>query len=376
MLDRNAIKELPQAGSIYQILDDVKAMREYFNNIALHIGATEEQLQKSREYLAKQSKEQLQQMILEIVNRAGDSDKLKIVNAQNKFVRETQGDGTAAILKKPADKIDDQTKKEFIERLRASHTSDEIHLTYAEDKALWELAKEKDINSIPSDIFFADTIPLKDIKIVCDERGFIEGGTVCDFRVVVFDDQVKKLSEKELLDITCVGVMILNKPFRCKLYIPLYVQNGFDFVAPADYWWERPGIYAPATNGMLAQSLVEYLSTWYGVQISLLHPRIKTIYDKPLRVPIHIKGNKPAKRRKIEYLKIHKIKIKDIDSLIYDDHKKINRKCLCWYVIGHWRQYKNGKKSFVQGYWKGALRETKRNYDEGRERVVKVGGEV
>ena len=56
----------------------------------------------------------------------------------------------------------------------------------------------------------------------------------------------------------------------------------------------------------------------------------------------------------------------------YDDHKKINRKCLCWYVIGHWREYKNGNKIFIQGYWKGALRNAKKNYDDGRERIIDV----
>jgi hypothetical protein len=33
---------------------------------------------------------------------------------------------------------------------------------------------------------------------------------------------------------------------------------------------------------------------------------------------------------------------------------------MIWYVTGHWREYKKtGKRIFIQGYWKGALRDMK-----------------
>jgi hypothetical protein len=35
------------------------------------------------------------------------------------------------------------------------------------------------------------------------------------------------------------------------------------------------------------------------------------------------------------------------------------RKSMIWYVTGHWREYKSGKRIFIQGYWKGALRHSK-----------------
>ena len=43
-----------------------------------------------------------------------------------------------------------------------------------------------------------------------------------------------------------------------------------------------------------------------------------------------------------------------------------------WYVIGHYRHYKNGKTGWVNGYWKGALRETKKSFDEGRQRILET----
>ena len=133
----------------------------------------------------------------------------------------------------------------------------------------------EDVENIPSDIFFADTIPLKDIEIECDERGFIKNGKKCSFRVVIFENKIKKLSKLDFLSAESVGIMILGQPFVCKLYIPIYVMKGYDFIGIKDFWCEKQN---EITNGMLNQILTEYLTTWYGIQISLLHPQIKTIY--------------------------------------------------------------------------------------------------
>ena len=44
--------------------------------------------------------------------------------------------------------------------------------------------------------------------------------------------------------------------------------------------------------------------------------------------------------------------------------------CPAWYVVEHNRIYKNGKNVWIDGYWKGALRDVKRNLDEGKERRI------
>jgi hypothetical protein len=42
---------------------------------------------------------------------------------------------------------------------------------------------------------------------------------------------------------------------------------------------------------------------------------------------------------------------------------------MLWWVIGHWREYKNGKRVFIKGYWKGPGRYSKISPQE-RERIV------
>lgn len=357
---------------LLKLLNDKTACINLIQKMIIEMGASEETSAKSREYLENMSDDKLQQLFIELYMGSISMSKEDIVKAKNQRVRNPKINmKESALGKELTDKCSDEEKEYLKKRISQSAVSDKIKLTYEEDRMLWNMVKEKDVNNVPSDIFFANTIPLKDVEIVCDETGYIENGTTCNFRVIIFEDEVANLKNKDLLDITCVGIMILGHPFRCTLYVPLLVENGFDFVGSAIYWWENPKMDGGLTKYTLSQSLVEYLSTWYAVQIALLHPRIKEVFENPLKVPLRENKNKnKTRKRKIEYLKVHTIKAKDIEKRIFDDHKKINRKCLCWYVIGHWREYKNGKKVFIQGFWKGALRETKKNYDEGRERII------
>jgi hypothetical protein len=48
----------------------------------------------------------------------------------------------------------------------------------------------------------------------------------------------------------------------------------------------------------------------------------------------------------------------DIDKAF--EKRGFIRRSMIWYVTGHWREYKKtGKRIFIQGYWKGALRDMK-----------------
>jgi len=87
----------------------------------------------------------------------------------------------------------------------------------------------------------------------------------------------------------------------------------------------------------------------------------------------NVVANRKYKRKKVKYVKQHIINSTELDSLIYGKNKSdkanINRNVLVWYVVGHWRQIKNGKKIFVKPHWKGLLREIKMALPE-REREI------
>ena len=74
-------------------------------------------------------------------------------------------------------------------------------------------------------------------------------------------------------------------------------------------------------------------------------------------------------RRVTRYIRKHVIREEEIDAAIVPKHDR-QRNTLVWYVIGHWRHYKNGSLVFIQGHWKGPLRQLKKNLDETREREI------
>jgi hypothetical protein len=130
--------------------------------------------------------------------------------------------------------------------------------------------------------------------------------------------------------------------------------------------------YDPRILNSIMSDTIESMTTWYGVQICLLHPEIRTVFSDPVKVSVS--DNKKVKKggmRKIKYIKIHRITDEDMDEVLRPN-RTYNRHSMAWYVIGHHRTCHSGKKIFIQGYWKGALRDIKKNQDAGRERIIDV----
>lgn len=240
--------------------------------------------------------------------------------------------------------------------------TDTVRIDHKTDIELYQTLIDKNVNTIaqaPSDIFYADTVPLKDIEIEIDERDatFSCGkGMVNRYRVIILDD-LHGIHEAEVADVGYLMVYIPNTK-KIAFMVSLAVQKGNNHIFPAS-------ACAIANIPIMANT---YMTTWYAIQIALLHPKIKLLFDRPMKVPIHGKSQGSSRQRKVKYVKVHNLRVDDIKNITHEPGT-INRKCLAWYVIGHWRQYKTGKKVFIQGYWKGKLRDLKRNLDE-RERVI------
>lgn len=118
------------------------------------------------------------------------------------------------------------------------------------------------------------------------------------------------------------------------------------------------------------------LELWYGCQIALLNPIITNVVSESTTsrpFSESSKGfNKPSKKKtKIRYERVHYINAGAINGAIQADNSKrgFNRKCHCWYVIGHWRHYPN-KTIWIDGYWKGDMRFLKKADEERTREVV------
>lgn len=300
-----------------------------------------------------------------------------------------------------------QTQEDYYKGIvnfcRMSEPSDRVCLDSRMDDKLYEVWRDRSVIpegashmppgstakfGVPADIIFANTIPIKDCEIWVDERDQLPGGIICKYRVVIFDylDQslalVKKFEEEGVFEKPepfMVGATIIDLP-NSQLYLPIFVEYGNDFTLLAAPFVLKNGKCVDARKA-LGVDLVDmsyfgtlgnqYLLTWYSIQISLLHPRIKEGYrmDDPSIKNAKKKKSKQTKRRTKLIRRLY------LDEAVLERETKgdsINRKTLVWYVCGHFRHYKSGKIIFIQPYWKGALRQIKRNIDNGRDREIAI----
>lgn len=296
-----------------------------------------------------------------------------------------------------------RTEEEYYEGIvkfcKMSHPSDRVCLDSKMDDKLYEVWKNRSVipegtpygsagkYGIPADIIFANTIPIKDCEIWVDERDQLEEGMLCKYRVVIFESLkhmlplVKKFEEEGVCEKSepfLVGATIIDLP-KFQLYLPIFVQYGVDFTLLGAPFIYKNGKCESAVSALRTPMVHEYfgsmgnqfLLTWYSIQISLLHPRIKEGYrvENPSVKNAKKKKSKQTKRRTKLIRKLY------LDEAVLDREtakEGINRKTLVWYVCGHFRHYKNGRIIFIQPYWKGALRAVKRNLDSGRDREIAI----
>lgn len=272
--------------------------------------------------------------------------------------------------------LSDERNAEIVADINKSRPSDTIYLTGTEDRMLvdlWINPTDERI-MIPSDIFFAGTIPLLDCRLVVDESD-INGITVT-YRVVIFSDYKERIEQAKDYEGAgvLVGALIPENFAPYYYYYPLVVAHEMNSLASAGIGWiNGKRMLVDVTKKYMAQSFVAFMETWYGIQIALLHPTVQEVFKNPKTVveeakPTNKHGHKP---RKVRYIKKHMVPSKELELAIYGRNgKEKQRHALVWYVIGHWRELKSGRKVFVNPYWKGPLRELKRNLDERQREIV------
>ncbi|HCU2976164.1 hypothetical protein ACTGZ3_11015 [Clostridioides difficile] len=347
---------------------------------------TQEQMIKSREYFAKLSFQELMDLYSSMVAYGNahtpDNMSTKTYMEMVRKIRSKNGDAadSKALLELPTEFMEEREAEAIWNSIDASCPSDHIYLTHKEDEEIIRLwAKEDKAVEVPSDIFFVDTIPLLDVRITIDETDEPDG-KLMDFRIVIFDDFKKRIEEGGEHPIT-VGAVLFGSDLEYKIFTPIIVAKGYDSIITGlpgcrgwskekmNYYCEKVPMY------YLNRSAGAILSTWYGIQIALLHPTVRTVFrgGRKSRDEETKLDRKPGTKRVVRYVKKHIIKHEEMEECLYGGESNINRHTLVWYVIGHWRKLANGTKQFIKPYWKGPLRELKMALDD-REREIVTGG--
>ena len=217
---------------------------------------------------------------------------------------------------------------------------------------------------IPVDLFRSETIPLRDVVFRLDIFSDFEKYDENDCLRCIYKDKTLYFIYSSRYDVLCLKSRCVDDHVEIDPSI-MYLKNSSLYVLGYSG-------YQYSTK-LAAYSLAEYfLGIWYEVQHLLLNPYIhEPVFSKSSKVKQNVDGyivqQRPTDKRK---RRTRYVRYKEFNNSIAHSDVLRNRHTLCWYVIGHTRHYKSGKNVWIDGYWKGPLRDTKKNFDEGRERII------
>lgn len=241
--------------------------------------------------------------------------------------------------------------------LKEHHPSDEIILDAETYMTVMDFRKKvvgDDKNNV-SDVIWAKTVPIGDIELTNENK------TV---RICIFEECLDAIDE---MPVGKVGIVGAIQEYGNKDFVIIGVEKGKNSTHISLEAFDKGG----KIIGNIKDHSVfyEFMRIWHGIQIALLNPQIKDVFTTGQMVKRYTREDTPTRKRQrvVRYVKRHVIDANKLKQTL----KEYHRHCLAWYVIGHWRHYKNGHTVFIKPYWKGVLRDSKRNFDK-RERVIAV----
>ena len=227
--------------------------------------------------------------------------------------------------------------------------------------------------SIPDDIIISKNVPLPNIILRTDAE------TERSYRFVLDGDDLYLIDTMDFAkeygwdhDRFGAPVFMINR----FLHHDHYYDTDFEEVYVSDDRLDPHNTELSVTRKIHLMNLYRsrysfatvLLRCWYAIQVLLLHPNfVKSDIlkrDRKVKISENELLLKKSPKRKAYY-----IKRESINTDIFK-RNEFSRKTMCWYVIGHYRKHGDGK-TWVNGYWKGPLRNAKQNLDDGRERVIK-----
>lgn len=250
--------------------------------------------------------------------------------------------------------------------------------------------------SVRGDIFVANTIPSPDIEIIREiKEGYYskECQSIVKGRIFL----VEPTDIIEMCKIIRMGDDFNNRTaiipigyIELTVVVPdghistarilLQMDSDLTFIGSPTIIQLPKNTYELTDETLLTEMLYELYDlkneifiTWYGTQLALLNPVLEARFKRET-IPYADDKKKGTKGKKAPKKYVKKITLGDISDLEFAPEKKPHQiKEPLWWVSGHWRNQatKEGhKRIFIQGYWKGILRNGPKNNTEPREREL------
>ncbi len=263
--------------------------------------------------------------------------------------------------------------EECINIMNNSAVSDVIRVN-AEDR------KRLGLNPLQVDagLMLANTIPITDMEIVVSYK---DVGKVVG-RIVVQPDFYDNYNVEN--DDGATGVlalaMVIGLGYNKRILVPMFVglTTGRFVYYPEEEWYcvidDKGKVethYVEGQGEQLLRSIVaELLCWWHFIQVCLTNPPIRERFAALSKTKTVPKGDTKKKRGAVRYVKTHYLDPEEW-GIIKRTESGRTYSCLAWYVIGHWREYKNGHRVFIKPYWKGTMRNSVEEAgDVSRNRIV------
>jgi len=232
---------------------------------------------------------------------------------------------------------------------------------------------------VRGDIIVAGTIPSPDIEMVIPDMHV--RGRVCVLDKESILDSIRNEKEGHPFLIGFIDIIVLDN-IKFRVALRMFDNLVFDWVPIVKvpnpiYQLENEQAQREAIEEVTSFRDIFFLS-WYGIQIALLNPVLEARFHRET-VPYEDK-KRTNNKKKAPKRYVKKITLGDISDITFAKEKGSHQiKEPFWWVSGHWRnqKIKNGhKRIFIQGYWKGILREVaEEKNQEPRERVIEFDEE-
>ena len=278
-------------------------------------------------------------------------------------------------------------------KVDTSDLSEDVLKSYSDAEAIEEKY------AIPADIVLSDTIPITDIEIddhvnnanVLVHIHIFRKNTQAYLNMLATGDipenVVTNFGDPKNADMSTVGVIVGiikliedRHTFTASIVAsPLtkYLTVSFEpMKATGAYkeYFDMCNLYGgfPQEDikyiSMLYYRLFTALSHWYEIQIALLNPLTKVVFNS-CKVPDNNSRSKTksGKKRPLKYIRRISVDFRKLNDIltptgdrgivVENGDSSFVRKTMLWHVAGFWRKTKSGKLSFVQGHWRGPLRD-------------------
>lgn len=236
---------------------------------------------------------------------------------------------------------------------------------------------------VEAGLLISDTVPISDIEIEISGKNVVP----IEARIVVypeFSDHFNEVKGEEAFVLALVMTLSAKRDEK-QVLVPVFANTTGELVVLGSMYWlvDKEGRDISSHHKLSSEDVVHTLTSeclrwWYFIQTSLTNPPIRDRFASYGYLEARQRkstGNK-KKRNPVKYVKVH---IYDPERLGIIKKSESGRTytCLAWYVIGHWREYKNGRKVFIKPYWKGTMRNSVGEAgDVSRNRVVAQIGEA